>query len=835
MPRSRCRYRLTVLTAVTAAVATALAVPASAPAGGGPENVFVVVRPDSWASMAVANEFIQLRNIPPSNVGYLENVGSPDATNVEAFRKNILRAVLEIIRSRPINGQIDYIVYSSDFPTAVHFKSDLKGSGRPKVMGGAASLTGLTYLYALTLDGDPMKYASLRNNLYFRRPVFPGRQSMIHTMHVDDRRTMMEANRKLSSKEYKAALEMYSALQKKYPGVPSMHYLLAYGYAQMGQTDKALDALDAGYEAGFARYKLLERAPLLEPIREHPRFKAIIEKMKGNYEKVEINSHGFQARYAFTDKGEIAAPREGIHYVLSAMLAVTSGRGNSVSEAMDYLRRSASADGRQPKGTIYFMNNSDVRARTRLGLIEPAIGVLKQQGVAAEMLQGKLPRNKDDVMGLLTGTAGFNWPSSKSTILPGAICEHLTSWGGVMGEFQGQTPLSAFLRYGAAGSSGTVTEPYAIAAKFPSPFMHVHYARGCSLAEAFYQSVAGPYQLLVVGDPLCMPWAQRPIVKLDGIEGGQKLTGTVSLSASAAAIGEYRLFVDGVLKAASNNGELELDTTSLADGHHRLAVVAIAADAIETQGRAELDVIVDNHGQAGKLSARTSGKAVLWDQPLKVALALPEAEKIDLLHNARVLASVTGAEGTVQIDPLKLGQGTVTLQAVGQVNVDGQNVSVRSEPLSVDIRPPFPTRPALSLEAGKALKPHPIVIGPDGQARTFAGLERHFLAKAGFKQGQPYTVEGYFRAPQTQVYQLQIRDTRGVSVKLNGQAVAVPESSGWVFLPLSLAEGWHEVEISGKTPKNARVDIRMGGNGTYTVARVLHHRPRRGLDVIPKK
>ena len=35
---------------------------------------------------------------------------------------------------------------------------------------------------------------------------------------------------------------------------------------------------------------------------------------------------------------------------------------------------------------------------------------------------------------------------------------------------------------------------------------------GCTLAEAFYQSVLAPYQLLVVGDPLCAVagWLRLP-------------------------------------------------------------------------------------------------------------------------------------------------------------------------------------------------------------------------------------------------------------------------------------------------------------------------------------
>ena len=185
------------------------------------------------------------------------------------------------------------------------------------------------------------------------------------------------------------------------------------------------------------------------------------------------------------------------------MLSVTSGRGLSVREAIEHLRRSAAADSTFPGGSVYLMDNSDIRAGTRRPMFEPTVKLLQGLGVRAEIVQGTLPQGREDVMGLVAGSAGFDWTSSQSRILPGAICEHLTSFGGMMQENAGQTPLTEFLRHGAVLSSGTVTEPYAIAAKFPLPFLHAYYAQGCSAAEAFYQSLSGPYQLLIVGDPLC--------------------------------------------------------------------------------------------------------------------------------------------------------------------------------------------------------------------------------------------------------------------------------------------------------------------------------------------
>ncbi len=95
------------------------------------------------------------------------------------------------------------------------------------------------------------------------------------------------------------------------------------------------------------------------------------------------------------------------------------------------------------------------------------------------------------------GSASFAWIASGSKLVPGAIAENLTSLNGKM-DGVGQTKLTEYLAHGAAGSSGAVEEPYSLQQKFPLPFIHETYARGATLAEAFYQSVLGPYQLLIV-------------------------------------------------------------------------------------------------------------------------------------------------------------------------------------------------------------------------------------------------------------------------------------------------------------------------------------------------
>ena len=156
--------------------------------------------------------------------------------------------------------------------------------------------------------------------------------------------------------------------------------------------------------------------------------------------------------------------------------------------------------------------------------------------------------------------------------------------------------LTEFLKFGSAGSSGTVTEPYAIAAKFPNPFIHVHYAAGCSLAESFYQSVTGPYQLLIVGDPLCQPWATPPDLTVDGPDSNERVNGTMTITAmSKDNVSRFELYVDGRLNAACvPRASLQFDSSRLTDGLHELRIVAVSGDPVEARSRVVIPVQVAN-------------------------------------------------------------------------------------------------------------------------------------------------------------------------------------------------------------------------------------------------
>jgi uncharacterized protein (TIGR03790 family) len=550
-------------------------------AGGGPENVLVVVNSHSIGSKTIANHYIAMRNIPASNVLYVDWRGGLEGCQGVQFSQKILQPIIEAIANRKLSAQIDCVAYSSDFPWLVNLQSLFPEEKFPPQGRPMASINSATYLWQYVRDKNPAIV------------------------------------------------------------LPVVNWYAANGagdnYAQCTQLGK-------------------------------------------------VDSRAFRSSYFWTAQGGKTKERDkGQNYLLSTMLGVTTGRGNSTEEILSYLQRSVKVDGTKPRGTFYYMKSNDIRSKTRHDCFDAAVQQLTRIGVPAVVQTGTIPQGSSDVMGIITGTRSFDFASSGSKLLPGSICDNLTSLGGVLKAGAGQTPLTEFLRYGASGASGTVAEPLAIQAKFPLASLFLHYARGCSLAESYYQSVAGPYMLLIVGDPLCQPFAVFPKVKVEDIQPGQTVKGTLTIKAVATTVplmrvGSLELFVDGRIVARFAPGQApQLDTTKLSDGYHELRVVAVNSDAIESRGRVILPVIVDNRGGNVELSASPLSGVTATDV-VKFSVRQPGATSIVIRQNGRQIAQIKGEAGDASVLAATLGRGPVMLTAESQ----GPNPAV-SRPLSIEI------------------------------------------------------------------------------------------------------------------------------------------------------
>ena len=127
------------------------------------------------------------------------------------------------------------------------------------------------------------------------------------------------------------------------------------------------------------------------------------------------------------------------------------------------------------------------------------------------------PGSSSSIMGLFCGAETVR-PSDMGAFAPGAVAEHLTSWGA---EFQRpQTKCTAWLDAGATATCGSVVEPYANANKFPSARFFEHYTGDAPYWKVFISRWHRRCSSFF-GDPLARPYV--PLVRV-------RLLGAIELS-----------------------------------------------------------------------------------------------------------------------------------------------------------------------------------------------------------------------------------------------------------------------------------------------------------------
>ena len=183
--------------------------------------------------------------------------------------------------------------------------------------------------------------------------------------------------------------------------------------------------------------------------------------------------------------------------------------GETFAEVKALIDRGIAADYSHPKGTAYLLKTSDVARSTRsvffLPITKAYKGLWKTKVLRQDMLF-----NKSDVMFYFTGKDRVE-KIKTNQFLPGAVADHLTSTGGVLINSPQMSSLE-WLKAGATGSYGAVTEPCNFVQKFPNPAIMMHYyIKGNSLIEAYWKSVAWPGQGIFIGEPLAKPFAYKQL------------------------------------------------------------------------------------------------------------------------------------------------------------------------------------------------------------------------------------------------------------------------------------------------------------------------------------
>jgi len=682
----------------------ALLLPACATAGSSPETTLIVVNARSPLSVQITNEYVHLRSIPETHVVWLDGVPSRGVIPIEDFRKKIWFPVRDYIHAHKLDEEIDLITYSGDFPYAVDFTSDIKSKklGKYKYRGKIASLTALTYFARRVEVGD---IGYLGRNYYYRD--FAGPKITAKTSHPvsfprleekEVRRLGNMADKSLSRKEAVAAAEIYQKIVDSYPANPENWYNLARSQAAAGDRARAIETLTLAVDYGWSNSLLAEKDTYFKSFHRDPQFRKLLDRMAAAYGPFQL-THGFRSHYVWSNTDlAYGEPADSLNqYYLSMLLAYTGDRGNSFPEIMNYLAASASSDATRPDGTVYLLENSDVRSKTRQPLFPVTLTELARRGRKGEVLRkrkegqnGILPIAKADVIGAVVGSRRFNWKESNSRLLPGAIAESFTSSGGNFNRAD-QTKLTEFLRYGAAGSSGAVAEPYSFQEKFPVPLIHAWYADGCSLAEAFYQSVKAPYQLVIVGDPLARPFATFADIKLKSPSSMHPWSGVVTIEADihtvpGKPVSKVEFWIDGQYQFdAAVNEPFTWDTRAVEDGSHDVRLVAIEDSNIETRSFTRFIAQVYNNDY--RVEVEDISQPIAYEDTVEISGIAPDAERVEVVRGYRVLgtAMLKDSQWQISIPASIFGAGPVSF-FVRALYKDGS--TVRSDTVALSIGMP---------------------------------------------------------------------------------------------------------------------------------------------------
>lgn len=183
--------------------------------------------------------------------------------------------------------------------------------------------------------------------------------------------------------------------------------------------------------------------------------------------------------------------------------------GDDSDLVFDLIDRGVAADGTKPTGDGYFIRTTDQARSVRWDVFVATVDywdeldltyIDNSQGNGSNVLS-----DTDDVLFYFTGLAQVA-DIDTNTYLPGAVADHLTSFGGQI-TGSGQMSCTEWLKAGATASFGTVREPCNFPTKFPNTFGFLRdYFRGQTLIEAYWKSVAWPGEGIFVGEPLAAPW-----------------------------------------------------------------------------------------------------------------------------------------------------------------------------------------------------------------------------------------------------------------------------------------------------------------------------------------
>ncbi len=198
-------------------------------------------------------------------------------------------------------------------------------------------------------------------------------------------------------------------------------------------------------------------------------------------------------------------PRKDFNMRLSILLPA-----DSVELAKNVIDRGVISAFKLNKATGYFLKTSDdLRSKPRESFFPKDLTKIESKQLYIRTIKADSIKHKKDIMFYFTGVVSVPYLETLH-FMPGAVADHLTSWGGVLYD-GGQMSILKWLEAGATGSYGSVSEPCNYWQKFPNPAVMIsRYLAGETLIESYWKSVFWPTQGLFIGEPLAAPYYVEP-------------------------------------------------------------------------------------------------------------------------------------------------------------------------------------------------------------------------------------------------------------------------------------------------------------------------------------
>ena len=227
---------------------------------------------------------------------------NPSQENLEAAERNSLKALelnpelseAHVARGMVLYNRKDFEGAKEEFERAIRLKPDLfeasylyarlcfaqgqfekavqlahQASGLRPEDYNAPCLLGMIYTEQNKPAEREEAYRKTLENVKRALELFP----------EDTRALYMGAAAAISLGEKKLGLEWAERISSAHPQETMTLYGVACSYALLGRTEKALDCMEEAVQFGTIQKKWLEHDPDLRSIRDHPRFKALLERL----------------------------------------------------------------------------------------------------------------------------------------------------------------------------------------------------------------------------------------------------------------------------------------------------------------------------------------------------------------------------------------------------------------------------------------------------------------------------------------------------------------------------------------------------------------------------